>query len=512
MVLRDSLNTPRGPLMHEKKAVLSTFTGAITMPPARNHRRAHGALALVAAVLFLAGNSCAFVVVVVPRRPRGCCFNPIIVGSSTNDDDGGDVFFDDFGDGFADGGGPSPQLSGLLRTRMVEVRGAEAAYDAKLARNWRRGNWSVRGFSLDKSPASSSAAAVDAKEGGSAVVRVSVVAAPTSSSRDADISLPQDRALPRDLTVAVGRTDGSVFVVKLGDEYLTNFLADGGNVGQETDGAGMARLGGGMPREDESDSVDRTTTAQKRAPFEIKRQFLASDRGESIHGLVFHDSIEASDECGGIICTSAGTSGDISMWKLPYHDSNSAPAATVLSGVHGDQIVSLKTMVLKPRGEDNDERNVLFSASGDGKFALWNLDGNGELILSSQCTDVDAGKTTCADVFNPSSWDDGYGYNGDSDNDVIFLGTSSGYVFGYVLQELLPSSFETGGNSNIESVIASPNIRFKAHGTESGKGEAVTAIKCGGDGTIPTTARSSNPTLSSSILLTGGEDGSVKQW
>ena len=495
-----------------KKKPSEHFTGAVTMPSARNHRRAHGALALVAAVLLLAGNSCAFVVVVVvPHRPRGCCFNPIIVGSSTNDDDGGDVFFDDFGDGFADGGGPSPQLSGLLRTRMVEVRGAEAAYDAKLARNWRRGNWSVRGFSLDKSPASSSAAAADPRADGSAVVRVSVVAAPTSSSRDADISLPRDRrALPRDITVAVGRTDGSVFVVKLGDEYLRNFLVDGGNVGQETDGAGIARLRGGMPREDESDSDDRTTTAQGRAPFEIKRQFLASDRGESIHGLVFHDSNEASDECDGIICTSAGTSGDISMWKLPYHDGGITQA--VLSGVHGDQIVSLKTMVLKPQGEDNDERNVLFSASGDGKFALWNLDGNGELILSSQCTDVDAGKTTCADVFNPSSWDDGYGYNGESDNDVIFLGTSSGYVFGYVLQELLPSSFETGGNSNIESVIASPNIRFRAHGTESGKGEAVTAIKCGGDGTIPTTARSSNPTLSSSILLTGGEDGSVKQW
>ena len=433
--------------------------------------------------------------------------NPIIVGSSTNDDDGGDVFFDDFGDGFADGGGPSPQLSGLLRTRMVEVRGAEAAYDAKLARNWRRGNWSVRGFSLDKSPASSSAAAADVKADGSAIVRVSVVAAPTSSSRDADISLPQDR----DLTVAVGRTDGSVFVVKLGDEYLTNFVADGGNVGKETDGAGMARLGGGMPRADESDSDDRTTTAQRRAPFEIKHQFLASDRGEPIHGLVFHDSIEASDERGGIICTAAGTSGDISMWKLPYHDEG-ITQATVLSGVHGDQIVSLKTMVLKPRGEDMDERNVLFSASEDGTFALWNLDGNGELIISCQCTDVDAGKTTCADVFNPSSWDEGYGYNGESDNDVIFFGTSSGYVFGYVLQELLPPSFETGGNSNIESVNASPNIRFRAHGTESGKGEAVTAIKCGGDGTIPTTARSSSPTLSSSILLTGGEDGSVKQW
>ena len=68
-----------------------------------------------------------------------------------------------------------------------------------------------------------------------------------------------------------------------------------------------------------------------------------------------------------------------------------------------------------------------------------------------------------------------------------------------------------------------PDIRFKAHGTDTGRAEAITAIKCGGDGTIPTSARLQggldegnqsrrNPNLSSFILLTGGEDGSVKQW
>ena len=319
--------------------------------------------------------------------------------------------------------------------------------------------------------------------------------------------------------MAVGRTDGSVFVVKLGGEYLTNFVMtesdedDDDDVGrrQTTEDAGMARqLRGGLPRTDDDASSEV-------APFEIRHQFQASDRGEPIHGLVYHDSMGGNGECGGIICTAAGTSGDIIMWKLPHRDNDESTVggikeAAVLGGVHNDRIVSLRTMVLMPRDEGMDERDVLFSASEDGKFAFWDLD-SGDLIISCQCAYADTGKITSADVFNPSSWDDGYG-DGDckSSNDVIFLGTSGGYVFGYAVQELLTSLLESDGNSSAQSINASPNIRFRAHGMDSGKGEAVTAIKCGGVGTIPTTSRSSNPTLSSSILLTGGEDGSVKQW
>ncbi len=54
-------------------------------------------------------------------------------------------------------------------------------------------------------------------------VYVSAVAAPTSAS-SIDISIPQDRALPQNHMVAVGRSDGSVFIVKLGDSYLTLFM------------------------------------------------------------------------------------------------------------------------------------------------------------------------------------------------------------------------------------------------------------------------------------------------
>ena len=337
-------------------------------------------------------------------------------------------------------------------------------------------------------------------------VHVSAIAATSASS--IDISIPQDRALPQNHMVAVGRSDGSVFMVKLGDSYLTQFMPVPKLVveGEEEDDVSVrvdqewmdsdelkkSLQDEGKPSQGTSDE-DRTTQTQ--SPFEISYQFQASEQGEAINKLVYHDNIEGSD---GVICSAAGTAGDISIWKVT--DKQIIQSA-VLSGIHRGPIVALETLVIK-------DKSVLFSASQDGSFALWNLDKNGELVTSHHCMDANSGSPiplSCADVYNPSSLDDGYG-NNDNDNNVIFLASPDGYVMGYVIQESPAGdiSFNPG-----------PNMRYKAHET------AVTAIKCGGEGTIPASARlrqsddsqaNTSPRVSSSILITGGEDGSVKQW
>lgn len=462
----------------------------------------------VCVLCLLAGHAKAFVNI-GPRR--GMCTAVDRIGSSNN---GGDIFFDDFGDGFYDGGSSSSSSSNnnlsSLQSRMSQVKEAEASYDAKLARNWRRGNWSVRGFALDKSAYSPRTNAPTAGATDSPV-HVSAVAAPPPSS-STDISLPQDRALPQDLTVAVGRTDGAVFVVKLGDDYLTSFVS------VENQWVDSNDLESGLhnerpqvsefPTDEEGDKVSN----QQLSPFEIRCQFLASEQGASISNLVYLDEVEGND-CGGIVCTAAAGSGDICIWKLPSFDPSQtceAVQTNLLSGVHADEIVSLKTMVIR---SPYKELSALFSASRDGTFALWNL-SNGELLLSCQCADAESGDTvslTCADVYNPSSLNDDFDGN-QNESDAIFIGTSTGYVMGYLVEELL---------GNTLSTCPVPNLRFRAHGMDrdSGSAEAITAIKCGGDGTIlrgRDESRSSgggrNPRLSSSILLTGGEDGSVKQW
>ena len=463
-------------------------------------------------IILVRGGSFAFFVVNNPIRPPQR-YKTHKIGSSNNDDN---IFFDDFGDNFYDenSNNGNNNLSSL-QSRMSEVKVAEQSYDAKIARNWNSGNWGVRGFALDQSSYAPSSTATPETADHDKPVHVSVVAAPTSSSSYTDISLPQDRALPQDHKVAIGRTDGSVFIVKLGDQYLTNFMSvpklvvekDENNSGKGDSGMSVRVENKWMNSEEVKDSLqdeadDQTATE---SPFEITHQFQASEEGEAINKIVFHDDIE-DDSSGGIICTTTINSGEISMWKLPSSQNTDIIQTAQLSGVHNAPIIGLEAMVI-------NEKNILFSASRDSTFALWDIE-NGELIKSMSCTDAQNGSTvplTCASVYNPSSWEDDVYNPNENDNDVIFLGTSDGYVLGYVVQEQLGAiSFNPG-----------PNIRFRAHG-DTGKGEAVTAIKAGGDGTIATSARlrggtdesqaGRNPRMSSSILFTGGEDGSVKQW
>mmetsp|Transcript_9321 Transcript_9321/g.15857 ORF Transcript_9321/g.15857 Transcript_9321/m.15857 type:complete len:588 (-) Transcript_9321:2986-4749(-) len=432
----------------------------------------------------------------------------VTLTSSGSDDNNEPVFYDDFGD--ADFGGSSTssmpsQLMSNLSSRMSDTKNLEATYDAKLARNWRRGNWGVRGFGLEKTSASGKPAIV------------SVVAAPTSSA-SVDISLPQDKALGEDRKVAVGRSDGSIFIIQLGSEYLTSFVSvsnpDEPATSQWMDAADVEdRSNNDRPKTKFGDGgkvSDATASQQQQQPqpFQVIHQFQATEKEEPIHNLVYHDTIEGIQ----LICTAAGESGAIKIWSLDTSESNSHGEELVaaLVDVHSSKIVSLKAMVIPSHHAAADERNVLFSASSDGTVALHDLDKKGELIFSCQCIDKvkNVGQVTCADVSNPTAWDGGCDEN---DRDVIFLGTSSGYVVGYVAEELMTAA----ASSEIsDEVCPVPSIQFRAHGNDSGAGEAVTAIRCGGHGTIPNTAAPTVGTsrMTSKILLTGGEDGAVKQW
>lgn len=432
--------------------------------------------------------------------------------SSGSDDNNEPIFYDDFGDGGDFGGSSLPSSQKLmtsLSSRMSDTKNAEATYDAKLARNWRRGNWGVRGFKLDKTSSLSGKPAI-----------VSVVAAPTSSA-SVDISLPQDKALPEDRKVAVGRSDGSVFIVQLGNEYLTNFVSVSNpdeQTSQWVDAQSVedmsnndrpnTKFGGGGGT---GDTASQQQQPQQPRPFQVIHQFQATEKEEPIHSLVYHDTIEGVQ----LICT-AGDSGIIKIWSLDTSESRSHGEEIVasLSDAHSSKIIALKAMVIPSHDAAVEERNVLFSASTDGTVALNDLDKKGEFICSCQCIDKlkNFGQVTCADVSNPTSWQDGG--RDENDRDVIFLGTSSGYVVGYVAEELMTAAAASSANNNSDELCPVPSICFRAHGNDSGAGEAVTAIRCGGHGTIPNTVAPTVGTsrMSSRILLTGGEDGAVKQW
>lgn len=395
-------------------------------------------------------------------------------------------FYDDFGGVFIGNSSPenSDKLMDSLQTKVLKTREVESANEAKMTRNWRRGNWSVRGFALAKQNSST-----DEQE----LVHVSAVAAPISASLGGFL-MSDDNTNREYRTVAVGRTDGSVFLVRLGQEYMTKF-------------ASAPKLIENIQGEDLSFRVEqkwyeqdqiRTADEIKLQPFEILLDFQSSEMGEECHTIVYHDISEERND--GYICTASGDTGVVSMWALPLPGQQLQ--STSLSGGHQARIVSLKTAVLQSPG--GKEQHILISASCDGTVSFWDIGKQGTLLLSCKCVPDDA-VLTCADVSNPYL-ERSYIFSDDNKKvspDMIFVGTSDGYVMGYGLKKIL-----SYGECN------DPIVSFRAHGLDSGKGRGITAIKCGGEGTLENKSSQNvrGPNVSSQILLTGGDDGSVKQW
>jgi hypothetical protein len=157
----------------------------------------------------------------------------------------------------------------------------------------------VRGFALAKDGPSQTPSI---NEQNTNVVHVSRVKVPISVS-----------LLSEDHTIAAGRTDGSVFLVQLGDEYLTKFAPSQKLVVNEN-------------IEEISVSVNEEWTKQKQInqdgekklqPFEVLLNFQSSESGEECHSIAFHDVSEQTDN-NGYICTAAGDSGVINLWALPF--------------------------------------------------------------------------------------------------------------------------------------------------------------------------------------------------
>ena len=403
---------------------------------------------------------------------------------SFKNDEGDPQFYDDFGDSFIGNSSPDNSANFLqsLESKMIQTREIEAATNAQLSRNWRRGNWSVRGFSLAKQKSFSS------EDQAQDAVHISAVAAPTSASL-ADMTLIGDNSIPEYRTVAVGRTDGSIFLVRLGQEYLTKF-ASSPQLVETIKGEDLSVRVEDIWVEQDQIKSDEQYDLQ---PFEVLLHFQSSDDGEECHSIAYHDIGE--DKNNGYICTACGESGRISVWTLPM--AGQQLQSTSLN-VHKTKIVALRTVVL-PSAND-EEQHLLISASLDGTIAFHDLEKQGQLLLSFQCITED-GHLTCADVSNPSI-EHSYAFvdeRVDASRDMLFVGKSNGYVMGYDLEKVL-STDECG----------EPDVSFRAHGSDSGKGTGVSAIKCGGDGKMQSS--SAGRKVSSLILITGGEDGLVKQW
>ena len=89
---------------------------------------------------------------------RGFGHHLLTLGEKPSDGDDDyeeeNLFFDDFGGDFVGSDGPaasSTSFSSSLSDRINEQKLGEERTAAKLAKNWKTGNWGVRGFILDSS-------------------------------------------------------------------------------------------------------------------------------------------------------------------------------------------------------------------------------------------------------------------------------------------------------------------------------------------------------------------------
>lgn len=410
-----------------------------------------------------------------------------------------EIIYNDFdfviGDGAATGNDfgqlDNTSADEALQARIRSQQQDELKRETKLLQNWKRGDWSVRGFSLDPADAIDDAVAeMQSQE-------------QVESTTPIYVSKVVQDANSEGSRVWVGRNNGSLVWVQLGSEITTHFrsqirgrFARGDPTspqGEDSTSSISAQFSSELVRDpnsfppgDQGPSKDQPNYSAE-DPFQILAQFSPASEESPISHIL---SVEEED----CIFTACEGSGQIKQWHVSEADiDNGMPALQtplpLSEGIHNDVIVALKTVFYQ-------ESPLLLSVSADGVMALWDIP-RGDLISHCQISVeeiIESGDDSgYSNEFLPSS----VIHCADVDAKSIFLGTPSGFVLGYDLNDLLLSA-SSGGTCPL------PQAKFKAH--EGG----VTAIACGGPGTLGRLGGQEE--TSSTVLITGGVQGQVKQW
>ncbi|GKY96660.1 hypothetical protein MPSEU_000625600 [Mayamaea pseudoterrestris] len=411
------------------------------------------------------------------------------------------LFYDDFADQGSNLQQASPMSSSssasstTLQDRLSSLRQSEENKVVLVQRNWKLGNWNVRGFSLD--PWGSDANMDDDQP--AAATHISIIVSDS-------ISDDNDHEAPR---VWIGRTDGSLLLVQLGTDYWTSFQSKLTVSSQESDASAgsdsndnanesstILRVSSQLERvknerssgdnDDEDDDHDDASSKQMQSdvtPFEILWQHAPTISSTTTMSAILHVLPVGQSR---LFTSSADTGGAIQQWKIDENsqggDDDDTTTVSVyptrmLEGVHSTDLVCLEKV---------QKGKVIFSVATDGSLALWNAK-SGDLVYQCNVVGNDLAES---DVYKSVS-------SAASDGKHIFLGYSEGSIRVYAVDDLIKAY--TSNNAQVQ-----PCGQWLDNKDEL----AVTAIACAGAGSL---GRGSDQP-STMILLTGSQDGHIKQW
>lgn len=420
-------------------------------------------------------------------------------------------FYDDFGGQIiggslerktsSAGGSPSSiddDAAGLLLgERMRGVTMQEETTRQQTQDNWKRGHWEVRGFRLDPDPPIEALTETSSGYG--------------KSSEDARIHVCLVASDPDDpARLWVGRTDGSLLAVQMGNEFLTSFQSKlSATYAADTGAATIAPTLVNVQdtaaldsTKDEDDEEDETTRRKSFStnPFEL--EFQGSVPGGRPLSKLLIVVGERSEDASSRLLVATKDSGDIVQYRIDEGgDRLELHPLSTLHGGHGtgSNVVLLQRITsVDTQGETKSTKKTtttVVSVADDGTVALWDMaSSDGPLIYHCQLgidpKQVDAARepvTVCS---------------ADCDDQFLFLGTIDGRILVYELHDLVRAA-----ESPLSDRIPMPCGQWV---TSAQHQQSITALKCAGPGSLGQQQHEGRAL--SITLLTGDRSGAVKQW
>jgi hypothetical protein len=438
------------------------------------------------------------------------------------DDEEEGIHYNDFGE-FSSSSSQDDNNNSLLdwstlKSHITQTKHAILERDTRLATSWRSGHWSVRGFKLDKynpiqrllkqQQQSEDEPIITSNNNEDLVISVSKIALDAERSAEDIIVSGDDNT--EEVSIAVGRTDGSICIVQLGKEYMTTFQAipaisfqDTTSTTENSTTSSQVHYSSKLVPVDNDDfsPTDREEEKGDATPFQILHQFQASSSDSSISALF----MEGTD-----VVTASANDGVVKLWELAITKETQQEEELVViqpkvifQGAHSKNVIIIKYLVIlddASSSNNNSEQSLLLTASSsEGSIGIWNRE-TGHLI---RCVHIqDPYDQQPIPILSADIWK-----NDNNNHVILFVGLDNGYVQGYTIQELLVLTSKDEDSSSFV-VNPTPSCNFLAHGTQKGK-SGVTALCCIGKGTTGLLKPSAKPSI---LLLTGGADGIVKQW